>query len=448
MILLSLRAAYFLRFELGTFPIDKGVPPIENFYGYGLIAWAVFILNFKIFGLYLSSRGKPLWNEYFTIVKSTVISLLIFSALLFFYREQSFSRNMTLLFFGLSTLSILGSRTVIRQTLMMLRRRGKNLRFVLIVGVNNLSQELVHRIEQNPEMGFKIVGFLDDLPIKRKPWMKSYPVLGNSLEVNHILETHQIDKLFICLESDSSKILDQILACLRESTVDISLVPELFKHMNLNAGVDEFDGLPIFRLTTSPLYGWSSIIKRTMDLVVSVLGILITFPLMLLIALWIKLESPGKIFYPQERMGLDGRKFKMFKFRSMRQDAEMRTGPIWAGRSDTRRTRIGKFLRKTSMDELPQLFNVLKGEMSMVGPRPERPVFIQEFKKSVPKYAHRLKMKAGMTGWAQIHGWRGDTSLERRVEHDLYYINHWSPGLDIEIMAMTIWKGMAHDNAN
>ena len=185
-----------------------------------------------------------------------------------------------------------------------------------------------------------------------------------------------------------------------------------------------------------------------MDLIVSGLGIVITFPLMLLIALWIKLESPGKIFYSQERMGLDGRKFKMFKFRSMRQDSEMATGPIWAVRNDTRRTRIGTFLRKTSMDELPQLFNVLKGEMSMVGPRPERPVFIKDFKKSVPKYAHRLKMKAGMTGWAQIHGWRGDTSLERRVEHDLYYINHWSPGLDVEIMATTIWKGLVHDNAN
>ena len=185
-----------------------------------------------------------------------------------------------------------------------------------------------------------------------------------------------------------------------------------------------------------------------MDLVVSGLGIVITFPLMLLIALWIRLESPGKIFYSQERMGLDGRKFKMFKFRSMRQGAEMETGPIWADRNDTRRTRIGTFLRKTSMDELPQLFNVLKGEMSMVGPRPERPVFIKDFKKSVPKYAHRLKMKAGMTGWAQIHGWRGDTCLERRIEHDLYYINHWSPGLDVEIMATTIWKGLIHNNAN
>jgi lipopolysaccharide/colanic/teichoic acid biosynthesis glycosyltransferase len=423
MILLSLRIAYYLRFELGTFPVNKGVPPIESFYWYGLAAWAVFILNFKICGLYLSSRGKPLWKEQFTIVKSSILSMLIFSALLFFYREQSFSRNMTLLFFGLSTLSVMGSRAVMRQTLMMLRSRGKNLRYVLIVGVNNLSRELVHRIEQNPEVGFKIIGFLDDPPVKREPWMKSYPVLGKTLEVNHIIETQQVDKLFICLELDSSQKLEQVLACLQESTTDVTVVPELFRHMSLNAGVDEFDGLPIIRLTSSPIYGWNFVIKRSMDLVVSGLGIVITFPLMLLIALLIKLES-------------------------MRQNAEKQTGPIWANRNDSRRTRVGAFLRKTSMDELPQLFNVLKGDMSIVGPRPERPVFIQEFKKTVPKYAHRMKIKAGMTGWAQIHGWRGDTCLEKRVEHDLYYINNWSPALDVEIMATTIWKGLIHNNAN
>ena len=169
---------------------------------------------------------------------------------------------------------------------------------------------------------------------------------------------------------------------------------------------------------------------------------------MLLTALLIKLESPGKILYEQERMGLDKRKFKMLKFRSMHQDAEMETGPVWAARNDARRTRVGAFLRKTSMDELPQLFNVLKGEMSMVGPRPERPMFIQGFQDKIPQYAYRMKMKAGMTGWAQIHGWRGNTSLERRLEHDLYYINNWSPGLDIEIMATTLWKGLVHKNAN
>lgn len=448
MILLSLIAAYYLRFQLGILPIDKGVPPMEDFYWYGLVGWAVFMLNFKICGLYLPLRGNPLWKEHLTIIKSAILSLLIFSALLFFYREQSFSRAMTLLFFGLSTLSVISSRIVIRQVLIMLRRRGKNLRYVLIAGINNLGRELVHRIDQHPEMGLKIVGFLDDPPTKLERWMGSYSVLGETHEVNHVIQAHRVDKLFICLDSESPKKIEQILAYLRESTVDITVVPDLFKYMNLNGGVEELDGLPIIRLTSTPLYGWNPIIKRTMDLVVSGLGIVITFPFMLLIALLIKLESPGKILYAQERMGLDGRKFKMLKFRSMHQDAEMGRGPVWADRSDARRTRVGAFLRKSSTDELPQLFNVLKGEMSIVGPRPERPVFIQEFKKTVPQYAHRMKMKAGMTGWAQIHGWRGNSSLEKRVEHDLYYINNWSPGLDGKIMVTTLWKGLFHKNAN
>ncbi|MCH7501214.1 MAG: undecaprenyl-phosphate glucose phosphotransferase [Nitrospinae bacterium] len=449
MILLSLLAAYYLRFHFGILPVDKGVPPIENFYWYALVAWAVLMLNFKVCGLYLPLRGKSLWKEHFTIIKATTLSLLIFSALLFFYREDSYSRAMTLLFFGLATLMIMGSRIVIRQILMMLRRRGKNLRYVLIVGFNDLGQELARRIEQHPEMGLKIVGFLDDPPTKLEPWMKSYSFLGRTHEVNHFIEAYRVDQLYICLDlDDGSKKLEQIMVRLRGSTVDVKLVPNLINYMHLNGGVDELDGLPIIRLTATRIYGWNSVTKRTLDIFVSGLGIIITFPFMLLTALLIKLESPGKILYEQERMGLDKRKFKMLKFRSMHQDAERDTGPVWAARNDARRTRVGAFLRKTSIDELPQLFNVLKGEMSMVGPRPERPMFIQEFNEKIPQYAYRMKMKAGMTGWAQIHGWRGNTSLERRIEHDLYYINNWSPGLDIEIMATTLWKGLMHKNAN
>jgi len=449
MILLSLLAAYYLRFHFGILPVDKGVPPIEDFYWYALVAWVVLMLNFKVCGLYLPLRGKPLWKEHITIIKATTISLLIFSALLFFYREDSYSRVVTLLFFGLAALMVMGSRIVLRQILMMLRRHGKNLRYVLIVGINDLGRELAHRIEQHAEMGFKIVGFLDDSPIQFKSWMKSYPFLGRTHEVNHIIQAYRVDQLFICLDlDDGSKKLEQIMAHLQGSTVDIKVVPNLINYMHLNGGVEELDGLPIIRLAATPLYGWNSVIKRTMDVLVSSLGIIITFPIMLLTALLIKSESSGKIIYSQERMGLDKRKFKMLKFRSMHQDAERDTGPVWAAQNDARRTRFGAFLRKTSIDELPQLFNVLKGEMSMVGPRPERPMFIKEFNEKIPQYAYRMKMKAGMTGWAQIHGWRGNTSLERRLEHDLYYINNWSFGLDIDIMATTLWKGLVHKNAN
>jgi exopolysaccharide biosynthesis polyprenyl glycosylphosphotransferase len=217
--------------------------------------------------------------------------------------------------------------------------------------------------------------------------------------------------------------------------------------MSLSGGVDNFDGLPIVNLTESPLYGWNLVFKRSTDIVISLLAIIITSPLMLFIALIIKLESRGPVFYIQERVGLDRKVFRMFKFRSMEMGAENHTGPIWAKKDDDRRTRLGVFLRQTSLDELPQIFNVLIGDMSMVGPRPERQVFIEDFKKTVPHYMLRLKMKAGITGWAQVNGWRGNTSLETRIEHDLYYIKNWSLLFDIKILIKTLWNGLINRHA-
>ena len=207
------------------------------------------------------------------------------------------------------------------------------------------------------------------------------------------------------------------------------------------------DGLPLISLQDSPTYGWSLVAKRVMDIVLSSVVLLVTWPLLLLLGAIVKLTSPGPVLYRQERMGLDGRTFQMLKFRSMRVDAEDDTGAVWATRDDSRTTRIGALLRRTSLDEMPQLFNVLKGEMSLVGPRPERPVFIEEFRKAIPKYMLRHKMKAGVTGWAQVNGWRGDTSLEKRIECDLYYIEHWSLLFDLKILCLSLWKGFIHKNA-
>ena len=217
--------------------------------------------------------------------------------------------------------------------------------------------------------------------------------------------------------------------------------------MSLSGGVDNFDGLPIINLTESPLYGWNIVFKRATDMVISFLAIIITSPLMILIALFIKLESRGPVFFVQERVGLDRKVFNMYKFRSMKIDAESLSGPVWAIEDDTRRTRLGALLRKVSLDELPQFFNVLTGDMSMVGPRPERSVFVEDFKKSVPHYMLRLKMKAGITGWAQVNGWRGNTSLEKRIEHDLFYIKHWSLLFDIKILMKTLWNGLINRHA-
>ena len=229
--------------------------------------------------------------------------------------------------------------------------------------------------------------------------------------------------------------------------IEIRVVPDLYQLAALQGGVEEFEGMFLINLQGSPLYGWNRILKRGADIVFSLIAILLTSPLMLVIVAVTKLTSKGPVFYRQARMGLDGREFQMLKFRSMRIDAEKETGPVWAKENDPRRTRFGSFLRRTSLDELPQFFSVLKGDMSIVGPRPERPVFIEEFRRKIPKYMLRHKMKAGITGWAQVNGWRGNTSLEKRIEYDLFYIKNWSLFFDLKIMWLTIWKGLISKNA-
>ena len=253
--------------------------------------------------------------------------------------------------------------------------------------------------------------------------------------------------MYIALPLSAHNRMEKILENLGEETVDIKVVPDLLQFMNLQAGVEDLDGLPVINLTESPFYGWNLITKRISDIVFSTLAIIVSGPLLVVIAIVIKLESKGSIVFRQERIGLDGKEFEMLKFRSMRMDAEDKTGPVWASSDDERRTRLGTFLRKTSFDELPQLFNVLAGDMSLVGPRPERPVFVNEFRKSIPKYMLRLKVKAGLTGWAQVNGWRGNTSLEKRIEFDLYYIKNWSLLFDLKIILMTFWKGFINPHA-
>jgi Undecaprenyl-phosphate glucose phosphotransferase len=229
--------------------------------------------------------------------------------------------------------------------------------------------------------------------------------------------------------------------------VEIKVIPSFYEYVKLHAEAETFEGLPVITLQGSPLHGWNVVLKRGVDLAGAAVALTVLSPIMLCSAAFIKISSSGPVFYRQTRMGLDGRAFEMLKFRSMRVGAETESGPVWAKAGDDRRTLIGKLLRRTSLDELPQFWNVLKGEMSIVGPRPERPEFIQQFRHSIPQYMLRHKMKAGITGWAQVNGWRGNTSLEKRLEYDLYYIEHWSIWFDLKIMWLTLWKGFLHKHA-
>ncbi len=446
-ILFSWIGAYSIRFHSGWIPIAHDVPSFEPYQILLIPVWLLFLFNFKVVGLYQPLRGKSPWVDYYNIIKANTISVLILSALLFFYGEESFSRVVVGIFWLMTTSFLVASHMLVRNILMMFRRRGKNLRYVLIAGAGELGMEVAQRIDLHPEMGFKIVGFLTTQKKKVGKFIGGYEVLGLLDDVSDCIREHGVDKLFITLPMKSQDHFERVLFNLGEESVDIKVVPDLFKYMGLSGGVDNFDGLPIVNLTESPLYGWNRVFKRATDIAISFSAIIIASPLMLLIALLIKLESRGPVFFVQERVGLDRKGFKMYKFRSMKMGAESQTGPVWARENDDRRTRLGVLLRKTSLDELPQFFNVFLGDMSMVGPRPERAVFVDDFKKLVPHYMWRLKMKAGITGWAQVNGWRGNTCLEKRVEHDLYYIKHWSLFFDIKILIKTIWNGLINRHA-
>jgi Undecaprenyl-phosphate glucose phosphotransferase len=439
--------AYFIRFKFQFVPVTQGIPPVENYYEALIPIWIVFLINIKICDLYQPLRGKSGSGEFFLILKVTSISVLILTAITFFYRDFSYSRVVVVYFWILSTLFMLVSHWLVRKILFLVRGRGWNLQKVLVVGAGELGQTVVEKLNLHPEIGFQVVGYLTQHPEKIGRSLQGHPILGEYQEVSKVIREHDVDQLFIALPLKAHDRLEKVLKYLGEETVDVKVVPDLLKYMNIHSGVEEFDGLPIVNLAESPLYGWNVVIKRTSDIILSSFAIMVTAPLMLLIAALVKMESRGPVFYRQERVGLDQRVFWMLKFRSMKQEAEKSTGPVWAKENDERRTRIGTFLRKTSLDELPQLFNVLSGEMSLVGPRPERQVFIEDFKQSIPHYMLRLKMKAGLTGWAQVNGWRGNTSLQKRIECDLYYIKNWSLLFDLKILFMTLWRGFINRHA-
>jgi len=440
-------AAYYLRFYGGPVPVYRGIPGISPY----LILLALIVIiwgvAFKAFGLYRPRRISSRLAEVGDIAQACSLAVLILVALTFFLKQFEFSRLVILYFWVFSILSVSLVRGSFREILRLMRRGGYNLRHVLIVGDGALAWKVVSRIHARPELGLRMVGLLAGDPKKIGETVEGLRILGAYEQAGEIVKELSIDKIFIAIPLEAYGRMEGILRSLEEEFVDIKVVPDLYQYVTLRGGVEEFDGLPLVNLQDSPLYGWNLVAKRIVDIVLSSVALLITAPVQLALAAIVKLTSRGPILYRQERMGLDGRTFRMLKFRSMRNDAEGDSGAVWATRDDWRRTSIGALLRRTSLDELPQLFNVLRGEMSLVGPRPERPVFIEEFRKRIPKYMLRHKVKAGITGWAQVNGWRGDTSLEKRIECDLYYIEHWSLLFDLKILWLSLWRGFIHKNA-
>jgi len=441
-------ASYWIRFDSGLFAVPLGVPPFEA-YLYPLVVMVpLWLVLFRSHGLYQPQRTASTLHEASAVVRASAIGVLLLVAVTFFTRSYFYSRGVMLCFSVLAPFSTIAVRTVLRSGLRALRRRGFNQRFVMVVGGGRLAEEVIDRIHNQPEAGLRVLGILAEGSGRGRGSLRGVPVLGGHGALKAALKGDtRVDQVIIALPRNESEAVEKVLADLEDEMVSVKLIPDLLHVMTLCSSVEDMDGLPVINLRDTPMVGWPAVQKRVFDLVASSLALVAVGPLMGSIALAILVSSGRPILYRQLRMGLDGRVFPMWKFRSMRRDSEAATGPVWAVSGDPRRTRLGVWLRRFNLDELPQLWNVIRGDMSLVGPRPERPVFIEEFRREIPGYMLRHKVKAGLTGWAQVHGWRGNTSLHERLEHDLYYVQNWSLGLDVRILLMTVVRAVVQRNA-
>jgi Undecaprenyl-phosphate glucose phosphotransferase len=433
----SAAGAFAIRFGLLDTP--QGVPDTRP---YTLALLGVVPLTYWMLrarGLYQPQRTGSLLREAAAVVSAVTMSVVLLLAADAALRSF-LSRGVIGLFWALASTSLVGSRLVARGLLRGLRRRGYNLRYVLVVGAGDLAGTAISAIQDQPQLGLRVVGALGSETPPRGRTLCGAPVLGSYGALAEVLAKRPVDEVWIALPREDAHHQEKILAGLDDTLVTVRLIPDLLHVMTLRCSVEDLEGLPLINLRQTPLVGWAAVQKRAFDVVVSGVLLVTLAPLLTAIALAIACTSGRPVLYVQERMGLDGRVFRLLKFRSMKLDAEQESGPVWTRQDDPRCTRLGGLLRRTSLDELPQLWNVLRGDMSLVGPRPERPVFIERFRREIPGYMLRHTVKAGLTGWAQVHGWRGNTSLHERIEHDIHYIQNWSLGLDVRILLMTLFR--------
>jgi len=448
--------AYGIRFESGLIPVQKGYPPIEQYINVLPFVALLTPLAFQIQGVYRLRRGRSRVDDFFAVLIGSIVAVVFgqFSTLYvqaYFVSEAAKLRGayevsqwVWALFLGLTVAFTYASRSAVRELLERRWRAGIGLKRILIAGAGDLGRMVADRILQHRELGYQVIGFVDDRAGGDHLGHRGLPILGTLAEIGDISHRERIDHLYVALSlEEHAKLLDVMAVASRE-VIDVKVVPDLLQFIALRARLEDLDGLPVINVNDVPLQGVNAWIKRAIDIALSAATLVVLALPLALIAALVKWTSRGPVFYQQERMGLDGRAFTVYKFRSMYLDAEEATGPVWARDNDPRTTPLGYWLRRFDFDELPQFWNVLRGDMSIVGPRPERPFFVEQFKHRIPQYMLRHKVKAGITGWAQVNGWRGNTSLEKRIEYDLYYIENWSVGLDIKIMWLTVVRGLFH----
>jgi len=447
-------AAYAVRFTSGVIPVTKGVPPVEQYLLVAPIVGLLVPAAYYFQGLYSLRRNRSRVDDFFAVFVGSVVAVVfgIVTTLYFqaYYMPAAMkdrgafevSQLVWALFLGLNVAFTFLSRELVRQTLERRWRAGIGLKRILIVGAGDLGRLVADKIIEHRELGYQIVGFVDDCAEQDHLGYRGLPLLGTTAQTDEICQRDRVDQIYVALPLHEHDRLLQVIEAGAKNLIDVKIVPDLLQFIALRARIEDMDGVPIINLNDVPLQGLSALAKRAMDVAGATILLLVLALPLAVVALVIRLTSKGPVLYRQERMSLDGSPFVVYKFRSMYDDAEAVTGPVWAGDADPRATPLGRYLRRFDIDELPQLFNVLKGDMSLVGPRPERPYFVEQFKHRFPHYMLRHKVKSGITGWAQVNGWRGNTSLEKRIEFDLYYIENWSLSLDMKILWLTLVRGL------
>jgi exopolysaccharide biosynthesis polyprenyl glycosylphosphotransferase len=461
-ILYSFFCSYFVRFYAYIIPVnpERGIPSLASYIAVFPLFLITHIIIFYIQGFYKTKLKRTKIDDFFFIALNVVFTFLVVQAVLsylysysqgpapLFRMDFKLSHGFLAVYFVIVIFVISFLRNQIYFFMKRRYAKGLNLKNVLIVGAGGMGKAVAQKLAHYKDLGFVITGFLDDTK-KQGEEMDidgGVKVLGPIQDLGPILDRENISDVFIALDLNNYPKILETLRILDKYVVNVRLIPDLFQLSTLKASIQDLEGFPVISIDEPPLRGMMRFVKRVMDVAASVFLLVLLSPLLLVVGVLIKIGSKGSVFYRQERMGLDGRRFILNKFRTMVSDAEKETGPVMCKPNDPRVTKIGKFLRKFSIDEIPQLINVLKGEMSLIGPRPERPVFVKDFKEKIPKYMLRHKVKSGITGWAQVHGLRQDTSIDKRLEYDFYYIQNWSILLDLKIIWRTIRKGFIDRN--
>ncbi|WP_337098187.1 undecaprenyl-phosphate glucose phosphotransferase [Paenibacillus sp. YIM B09110] len=440
--------AYWLKFESEWLPHNASVP-FKTYLLWGTIYSFATVLIGIYLQFYSPKRRKAFSFELFKFLQVQFISFLGLLSLLYFVKEVHVSREFLAIFIAMNIAAVSFYRFVLKRVLVSFRRQGFNKRYIVILGAGSVGRRFYDNLQNNPELGYEVIGFLDDFQSEHAPdhrYMK--PIMGRLDELEQTIDRKTVDDVIIALPLAAYGKYSEIISICEKSGVKTLIIPDFFDVLPARPFFDNFAGIPLINVRDVPLEELSNrIMKRWFDILFSLAAILVTSPLMLFAVIGIKLTSPGPVLFKQERMGLDRKTFHMYKFRSMRLSSGKDSDTQWTVKNDPRRTKFGSFLRRTSLDELPQFFNVLLGHMSVVGPRPERPYFVNQFKEEIPKYMIKHQIRPGITGWAQTNGLRGDTSIEERIVHDIFYIENWTFLFDIKIIYKTVLKGLINKNA-